>query len=1831
MPAVLDKQKAKSNKPEAFVEKQIEDARGRIRNLDFLQAALFLMIGTMAFVLVLLLVDRKWETPSGSIWAAIVAFTLAAGGYVWYALFRPSRRHINPFFAARQVEQTIPDAKNSVINYVDLQDDESVPASVRASIGARAAKDMKQVDLSQAIQKKQILYLVAVAALFTVGALIAAFLPATRTTMVLLSPKDGEEVGNVTVVQGQDVVFKVELSGRVPEKGQPDAARVRLWYNAEDPGNFEERVLEPVEGERGIFGHTLPAKQVRNGFFYQVFAGNVKSPVYEVKLRIVPQFTGNWEVEYIYPSYLGKEPDKRSDPNLVGYFNTQVTLTAHANRPVQSAVLEIDGQAQAYQNIPVENDPEAIRFHFPMTRNGRYRIRFVTTEGHKNPDPQWFRISLVDPKPVIRFFDVTYDYPKYLRYDKVSVVLREPKLEVNRGTEVTLVANTNRPIKQAHIQMDGVAKPIMGELVEGQPMQAKFKLGALMKDGAYRVGYQPATDEPAILTPAYSIQIITDEAPKVEITKPEPLIVEVSANGTLGVEGVATDDHGLAKMNLRFEVVAPAPNRALKPMPYRGGISFKRDGDNSYPNRVDYKEVVELAKLKADGPDAAGFTVQAGMEIEYWLEAIDNCDVPPGPNSGTSNKRRIKVMEPEKNPDKKKEQDKEKQNLEQDKKQHEQKQDQKNAEEKRDPNQPKQKNEQPQQGDMGGDPDPNAPKDPNAKVDPKNKGGMGMGMPMMGDMMDPAAEAEQKMREQQLKDLLGKEDPMAKKEPNKEPPVDPKGEPGKKEPGKEEPKATDPKKSEPKMGDPKDNDPKMPEAKKDEKPDPRQLPKPEDVQKLAEKLNSLDKKEHDEAREQIKKNIEQAKNDPRKPEEAQNQLEEHRKKLDEPERKQFDESLERVAKEMKDIQREKRVNDAVDKITKGTPEQKQQGQQELENELRDPQTKEDTERQLQNLAGDMGTERQQQIGDAMNLAKENAKKPPSKSGKPQPPMPKAEEEEDVDKLAKKKQKGTEEEKREAAEQLEKMLRDPTTREKVEKQLEDYKNNIKDKQEREAFEKAMKDIADNANKDKDPDQRRAEEIQKLAEQLKSEDKDKRDAAQKALEESLKQTAKDSKAQKDAEKQLKDARDSIKDPMQKDRFDQAVKDINEAVDKHRQEQAAAQKKLKDEVDDIAKGLNDKDPAKQAEAQKKLEEKLQDPKTRDQVKDELDKLKKSGDAGAKENVEKATEKALDDLNRKEGLEQIVKDLNSKDPDREKAAKENLEDKLADPKNGQQNKKDIDKIKDGLKDQPSKDNVDKAVAEAEKNIAQNKQEAGKLAQDLNSKDKAKQEAAQKKLEEMLKDPVKREQVKNELENLKKNDPQAKENIDKAMEKAKEDIARGQELEKIANDLNSKNPDRQKSAERKLEEKLADDKSREQVKKDLDKVKEGLKNQDAKDRVDDAVEQAEKNIAQNKQEAGKLAEDLTGKDKDKQQAAQDKLENLLKDPAKREQIRKELENIKKGLGDDQAKAKIDDAIKNAENNLTKKDGTGGEAKKEDLDKIANDLNSKDADKEKAAQQQLRDALKDPKTRAKVEKDFNDIKDKRSDAGEKQKLADALNKAKDDLAKLEKPLDPKEIEKLVKDLKGADPKAKEEAQKKLDEMLNDPDMRQKLAKALEELMKDAKGDTAKKDLEDLKEMKDRLTKLDSENPGKTGHVKLPDGKNTGGNTKEPAKEGDSADLKNKVKAGELLLEQFKRNITNEEFRKKLGWTDEQLADFQRKLEQQIADYKRLQEFEAKGEVPPPREVGGGSALNRAGTVKIDPTGGTNPLQGGKYIAPPGFGDPYKNFTENVSGIPGAKK
>src|SRR5947209_9458292 len=108
-------------KYETFVEQQLARARARIRALDAAAIGLVLLLGTLAYCLVVTLLDQILELPAGVRLAVFLIYVIAALVYLGLAGFRLLSRRINPYYAARQIEQTLPDAKNSVVNWLDLR------------------------------------------------------------------------------------------------------------------------------------------------------------------------------------------------------------------------------------------------------------------------------------------------------------------------------------------------------------------------------------------------------------------------------------------------------------------------------------------------------------------------------------------------------------------------------------------------------------------------------------------------------------------------------------------------------------------------------------------------------------------------------------------------------------------------------------------------------------------------------------------------------------------------------------------------------------------------------------------------------------------------------------------------------------------------------------------------------------------------------------------------------------------------------------------------------------------------------------------------------------------------------------------------------------------------------------------------------------------------------------------------------------------------------------------------------------------------------------------------------------------------------------------------------------------------------------------------------------------------------------------------------------------------------------------------------------------------------------------------------------------------------
>jgi collagen type III alpha len=1446
MTTLLDAPKPPSPaKIEEFVEKQLRAARRRVRVLDFFMTGLALAVVSLIFLLAVLLVDRYVETPRGSGWGVLAAYLALAVGFIYLALYRPSRRQINPYFAARQVEQTVPNAKNSLVTWVDFEEDQRLPGSIRTAIGQKAARDLKTVDLNRAIENRKILWLGIAAGVLAVVNAVVAFLPPTRTELRLEEPKNGD----ITVFNNQEVGFRVHVAGRIPGSNGADAVRLRMWYNPEDPETYEDRPMKQVEGERREFALIVPAKQVRFGFRYKILAGNTQTPEYTVTCKIIPEFTG-FEVNYQYPDYLKRQPETTNDPNLLAPYGSTATLIVSTNREVKQGHIEIEGQARTLDGQLIEGRTDAIQFTVPIEKEGFYRIWFATPEGDKNQDSARLRLGVIDPKPVFRTFDLDYEYPSYLRFKPMSARdVREPEIEGPRGSKVVLTAKTSRGVQDAKIEIDG--QTIAGEKVPDQPTWARFKLPALEKDGAAKVTFTPTTGEAASGPRSIPIRALIDQAPDVKITKPEPDEVQLPANGTLELEGLATDDHGVDKITLFMRIrVDGAEDRYLKPKPYRGGMSFLRKEDNSWPTRVEYKDFIKLPDLRMEKDPS--WRAAAGARIEYWLEAVDNCTAPE-PNRNVSKTKVLIIIAPKTKPDEQKKIDQQNQRDDSAQREHEKKQDKRNAEEKRDPQQPQPK------GAENAEKNPGQPDRNNGAQDP------------MGDMNPPGTPDMQPNGDQNHeKDTQAVRDAIKKAEQDRNPgnaKPDRRPDPtAKVDPGQDRPQ--------PKMGpmDPPPGDDHTP------KNNPNMDMTGEGAAG-AQKPGNIDKTKEDksdvkpngdmnpgmtpdkgETKPSFGGNSENASKDKPEPKDAtppgttpkepvDKGSAHNTPKSDPKEPKSGDKADPGTIKPDKEVANAEKKPGGEPGPMGNTP----------------PNAGDTRPRETPEAGGTKPEPKKDQVADAGGSRKgpmdpdESGGAKPSKpmgpmdqqargENKPGPSDPRdsGSEQGDLQREMGELQREinstkpkVDKDKKALADQL---YRNPETRDQMRKKMDDMEKEAGNDELKKKKLDEMRASGEEAAKNYDNEKPTPENLEKAGKNLGSNDE---------------------RARKDAERRIQDwdKNPETRDQMAKSNDELKKKDRNtgEKIDDAmtKAEQARNQPGMGDtpkpdekQLSDLAKNLNGADQKAKADAEKKLQEMAKDPKAAKETAEKLQQMAdKATDPKEKQDLQNAAKQAgkmADDLANKnppmpkdgqldpKALEDAANKLASADPKEKQAAMDKLKEMAKDPKAAKEMQDKLKEMANNAKTPEDKKALQDAAKQAEQ-IAKDmgKQDAPKLnpedlkdmAKKLAGNDPKAKEDAQKALQEMMKDPKKREEARKMMEDMAKNMKNSPED-QKALEDAMKEMAKNpppkmepKDLADLAKEFPKMDPKAKEEMKKKFEETMKDPKKREELKKQAEEM----------------------------------------------------------------------------------------------------------------------------------------------------------------------------------------------------------------------------------------------------------------------------------------------------------------------------------------------------------------------------------------------------------------------------
>jgi hypothetical protein len=410
---------------ESLVDDNIAQVSRKIRLADLGRGTLALACLLFGYVLLASLLDLSMGGSDA--WGPLAIRLVVFAGLIFGLGVLGARiamryvTSVNPYYAARQLEETIPGAKNSLINWLDLKD-APLPPVIHQAVGMRAARDVAEADADLVTSSRDMwklggaagILFIGLICLFAIvprqfGSLLArAALPlrtgslGANTTITILKPGAGDTV----VPANQRVDFLARIEGSIPRANTPTAPALHYRYTTNDVA-----VRVPLEEDiNGQWGVRLSPDQVRTGLFWKITAGDASTPEVQLRVRAQP-FVTRFEATYHYRPYRKIAPvtvampsDETPQPQLFGHRGTDVVLKARTNAPVKAGILELDLQGTKIP-IPAQlpaSEPQTLVFRFTLDKSGTFRILFESPSGEPNLDRSPYAMDVLnDGAPLV--------------------------------------------------------------------------------------------------------------------------------------------------------------------------------------------------------------------------------------------------------------------------------------------------------------------------------------------------------------------------------------------------------------------------------------------------------------------------------------------------------------------------------------------------------------------------------------------------------------------------------------------------------------------------------------------------------------------------------------------------------------------------------------------------------------------------------------------------------------------------------------------------------------------------------------------------------------------------------------------------------------------------------------------------------------------------------------------------------------------------------------------------------------------------------------------------------------------------------------------------------------------------------------------------------------------------------------------------------------------------------------------------------------------------------------------------------------------------------------
>jgi hypothetical protein len=240
--------------------------------------------------------------------------------------------------------------------------------------------------------------------------------------------------------------------------------------------------------------------------------------------------------------------------------------------------------------------------------------------------------------PVIVVDKISYHFPAYTGLANQTIE-HQGDLRAIEGTEVTIHATTNTEIKpnSAEIDLGCTGRQGRRMTVEDRTVTGHFTMRLNPNDPAaaeydsYQLRFAEPQGRENTHPIRHRVEVIRDLPPEVQLLEPKQQEVSLPVNDRLNIQVRAADpDFGLRRVTLR----AQQGDKSLPIAPLLDQRATERAKQGEFTGTYAFE------------PTRLG--LKPGDLVEYWAEAEDNKE--PSPNRTASEKRRIAIVAPTKNP-----------------------------------------------------------------------------------------------------------------------------------------------------------------------------------------------------------------------------------------------------------------------------------------------------------------------------------------------------------------------------------------------------------------------------------------------------------------------------------------------------------------------------------------------------------------------------------------------------------------------------------------------------------------------------------------------------------------------------------------------------------------------------------------------------------------------------------------------------------------------------------------------------------------------------------------------------------------------------------------------------------------------------------------------------------------------------------------------------------------------------------------------------------------------------------------------------------------------------